>query len=162
MGKLVFLGLGTNLGDREDFLNKAIELITDSVGEVTLSSGIYETEPWGFRAENRFLNMAVGIRTRLNPDMLLKRLIKIEAELGRVRTGEGYTSRNIDIDILLYEDMIINKSDLKVPHPLIRERRFVLIPLCDIAPDLVHPVYKKTIAVLLEECKDNIEVKLYK
>ena len=162
MGKLVFLGLGTNLGDRETILNKTIEKLKDSAGNVISRSAIYESEPWGFQAENKFLNMVVSIRTRLNPDMLLKRLMKIETELGRVRTGEGYTSRTIDIDMLLYEDLIINKPDLKVPHPLIEERKFVLVPLCDIAADLVHPVSQKTFAVLLNECKDDIQVKRYK
>ena len=162
MGKLVFLGLGTNLGDRESIINETIEKLNDSAGTVVSCSAIYETEPWGFQTENNFLNMVISISTRLKPDMLLKRLMEIEAELGRVRTGEGYTSRTIDIDILLYEDLIINKPDLKVPHPLIRERKFVLVPLCDIAADLVHPVFKKTFAVLLKECKDDIQVKRYK
>jgi 2-amino-4-hydroxy-6-hydroxymethyldihydropteridine diphosphokinase len=145
MGKLVYLGLGTNLGDRETKLNEALEKLNYSAGNVISSSAIYETEPWGFQAETMFLNMVVSLRTRLTPDMLLKRLKKIETELGRKRTGEGYTSRTIDIDILLYEDLIINKPDLKVPQPLIRERKFVLVPLCDIAADLVHPVFKKTL-----------------
>jgi 2-amino-4-hydroxy-6-hydroxymethyldihydropteridine diphosphokinase len=162
MGKLVYLGLGTNLGDRETKLNEALEKLNYSAGNVISSSAIYETEPWGFQAETMFLNMVVSLRTRLTPDMLLKRLKKIETELGRKRTGEGYTSRTIDIDILLYEDLIINKPDLKVPHPLIRERKFVLVPLCDIAADLVHPVFKKTFAVLLKECKDDVQVKQYK
>ncbi len=162
MGKVVFLGLGTNLGDRETILNEAIEHLIESAGDVISLSAIYETEPWGFRSENKFLNMVVGLRTRLNPDALLKRVMNIEAKLGRIRTGEGYSSRTIDIDILLYDDLVINKPDLKVPHPLMRERRFVLVPLCDVASDIVHPVFKKTIASLLKECKDDIQVKLFK
>ncbi|MFZ0283007.1 MAG: 2-amino-4-hydroxy-6-hydroxymethyldihydropteridine diphosphokinase [Bacteroidales bacterium] len=162
MGKVVFLGLGTNLGDRETILNEAIEHLIKSAGDVISLSAIYETEPWGFQSENKFLNMVVGLRTMLNPDALLKRVMNIEAKLGRIRTGEGYSSRTIDIDILLYNDLVINKPDLKIPHPLIRERRFVLVPLCDVAPDLVHPVFKKTIASLLKECKDDIQVKWFK
>ncbi len=93
MGKVVYLGLGTNLGDREAILNEAIEHLIESAGDVISLSAIYETEPWGFQSENKFLNMVVSLRTRLNPDALLKRVMKIEAELGRIRTGEGYSSR---------------------------------------------------------------------
>lgn len=162
MGKIIFLGLGSNLGDREGNLNKAIKMIKDLAGEVILFSGIYETEPWGFQTEDKFLNMVIGIRTSLKPQMLLKRLMTIEAHLGRSRNKEGYSSRTIDIDILLYGDLVIEKPDLVIPHPLIRERRFVLIPLCDIASDMIHPVYKKTFAALLRECKDDLKVNLYK
>lgn len=162
MGKIIFLGLGSNLGDREGNLNKAIKMIKDLAGEVILFSGIYETEPWGFQTEDKFLNMVIGIRTSLKPHMLLKRLMTIEAHLGRSRNKEGYSSRTIDIDILLYGDLVIEKPDLVIPHPLIRERRFVLIPLCDIASDMIHPVYKKTFVALLRECKDDLKVNLYK
>ena len=159
MANYVFLGLGTNLGDREALLNKALELITESVGPVSASSGIYETEPWGFKSGNNFLNMVAQVHTDLNPADLLKKLALIENQLGRKRGSRKYVSRTIDIDILLYGDRVIDRPDLKIPHPLIHERRFVLVPLCDLAPDLLHPVLNKTFAVLLKECRDHRNVK---
>lgn len=159
MTKEAFIGLGTNLGNREENLKNAIGKIIIHAGEVISSSAIYVTEPWGFRSEDYFLNMVIGIKTSLKPVDLLKQLLKIEMEAGRVRGAEKYSSRIIDIDILLYENEIINKPYLKVPHPLIRERRFVLVPLCDIAPEMIHPVLKKTFAELLKDCKDESRVR---
>jgi len=158
MGHIVFLGLGSNLGDRKGYLRAAIDAIGESAGEVVSISGIYESEPWGFSSEERFLNMVISLKTEPDPETLLKKLMKIESKLGRVRNGKGYSSRTIDIDILLYDDLIIDKPDLKIPHPLIQERRFVLAPLCDIAPDITHPVLKKTFAALLGECGDLSQV----
>jgi 2-amino-4-hydroxy-6-hydroxymethyldihydropteridine diphosphokinase len=162
MGKVAFIGLGTNLGNREENLKKAIDKIIVYAGEVISSSGIYLTEPWGFRSEDHFFNMVIGIKTSLKPVDLLKQLLKIEMEAGRVRGPEKYSSRIIDIDILLYENEIINKPYLKVPHPMIQERRFVLVPLCDIAAEMIHPVLKKTFAELLKECRDESVVKKFK
>jgi len=159
MLKEAYIGLGTNLGNREENLKKAIENIITSVGEVISFSGIYVTEPWGFRSEDNFLNMVILINTRLKAVDLLKQLLKIEMQMGRVRETKKYTSRVIDIDILLYENEIINKPYLKIPHPMIQERKFVLVPLCDIAPEMIHPVLKQTFAALLEECKDENIVK---
>jgi 2-amino-4-hydroxy-6-hydroxymethyldihydropteridine diphosphokinase len=159
MVKTAFLGLGTNLGDREENLKKAIENISAFAGEVISCSQIYETEPWGLRSEDHFFNMVIQIKTSLKPVDLLKHLLKIEIQMGRVRGAEKYSSRIIDIDILLYENEIINKPYLKVPHPMIQERKFVLVPLCDIAPEKIHPVIKKTFAALLKECKDDSKIK---
>lgn len=159
MADYVFLGLGTNTGDREEWLNKALDKITESVGPVSACSGIYETEPWGFKSEDSFLNIVVQVHTDLKPAELLKKLAVIEKQLGRNRRRKKYISRTIDIDILLYGEEVIDSADLKIPHPLMQERKFVLVPLCDLAPDVVHPVLKKTFAVLLEECRDDGEVK---
>jgi len=159
MAKIAFLGLGTNQGNRQENLKIAVENISISAGEVISFSQIYETEPWGFRSEDHFLNMVIQIKTGLKPIDLLKKLIKIEMIMGRVRCAEKYSSRIIDIDILLYENEIINKTYLKVPHPKIQERKFVLVPLCDIAPEMIHPVLNKTFAALLEECEDENIVK---
>jgi 2-amino-4-hydroxy-6-hydroxymethyldihydropteridine diphosphokinase len=159
MAKEAFIGLGTNLGDKEENLKKAINKIIMYAGDVILISAIYVTEPWGFRSEDNFLNMVIGIKTSLKPVDLLKQLLKIEMEAGRVRGAEKYSSRIIDIDILLYGNEVINKPYLKIPHPKIPERKFVLVPLCDIAPEMIHPVLKKTFKDLLEECHDVSKVK---
>jgi 2-amino-4-hydroxy-6-hydroxymethyldihydropteridine diphosphokinase len=159
MAKTAFLGLGTNLGNRLENLKKAVENISTSAGEVISSSQLYETEPWGFKSGDHFLNMVIQINTSLKPADLLKQLLKIEIGMGRVRGAEKYSSRIIDIDILLYENEIIRKPYLKVPHPLMSERKFVLVPLCEIAPEMIHPVLNKTFAALLKECGDERVVK---
>jgi 2-amino-4-hydroxy-6-hydroxymethyldihydropteridine diphosphokinase len=152
--KIVFLGIGTNLGSRGINLEKAIERIGEFIGPVIESSSIYETEPWGFQANEEFLNQVVRVRTDLNPSGLLGRILMIESLLGRIRGEKRYESRLIDIDILLYDDIIVDEESLKIPHPLMHQRRFVLVPLCELAPDMIHPVLKKTFADLLEICED--------
>ena len=159
MTNYVFIGLGTNLGNREVNLAKAQDLIAKSVGRIDCRSGIYETEPWGFQSENNFLNMVISVHTDLKPADLIKKIQNIEDQLGRKRDRCQYISRTIDIDILLYRNKVINKPELKIPHPLIQDRKFVLIPLCEIAPAMIHPVLNKTFAVLLKECKDERNVK---
>lgn len=154
MMKIVFLGIGTNLGNREENLEQAVARIGQSIGPVIRSSSIYRTEPWGFQSDEEFLNMVVKIETDLAPVMLLEKILAIESLIGRVRGPEHFSSRLIDIDILLYEGLIINDENLKIPHPLLQERRFVLVPLCEIAAGLLHPVLKKTFDELLEECED--------
>lgn len=156
--KKVYLGLGTNLGNREENLNQAIEKIREFVGPVIRVSSLYETEPWGFSSESLFLNMVAEVDTKLKPSGLLGRLLMIESFLGRLREVKKYTSRIIDIDILFYGDRIIDNKALQVPHPLLQERRFVLVPLSEIAPGFIHPVIKKSIKRLLEECQDKSEV----
>jgi 2-amino-4-hydroxy-6-hydroxymethyldihydropteridine diphosphokinase len=159
--KKVFLGLGTNLGDREANLKRAVGSIIENIGPVVRLSAAYETEPWGFHTEELFLNMAVEVETKLRPSGLLGRILMIEAEMGRLRHGRGYSSRIIDIDILLYGEKIMDTPILVIPHPKLHERRFVLEPLCEIAPDLVHPVMKKDIRTLLKDCNDKAEVKKF-
>ncbi len=158
MEKTIFLGLGTNLGDREKNLSLAVGRIGEEIGKVISCSSVYETEPWGFRSENRFLNMVVKVRSSLRPSGLLGRILMIEAQLGRLRNGDGYKSRTIDIDILLYGSEVIKKEALEVPHPRIPLRRFVLEPLCELAPDMIHPVLKVTFMELLSVCTDNCMV----
>lgn len=159
--KKIFLGLGTNLGDREANFKKAVESIIENIGPVVLLSSVYETEPWGFRSEDLFLNMVAEIETNLKPSGLLGRILMIEANMGRLRDGKGYSSRIIDLDILLFGEKIIEKPGLVIPHPKLHERRFVLVPLCEIAPDLIHPVLKKDFKTLLKECKDNGKIRKF-
>ena len=142
----VYLGLGSNLGDREENIRKAIALIGDRVGLVIRQSSLVETEPWGFESENKFLNGVILVETTLTPRQLLKATQKIERELGKRRQHatrrnqrsmlnnqcSTYFDRPIDIDILLYDDLTIDEPDLKIPHPLMRERDFVMIPLREI------------------------------
>jgi 2-amino-4-hydroxy-6-hydroxymethyldihydropteridine diphosphokinase len=156
--KIAFLGLGTNLGTREVNLKKAIDMIEYYIGSIEESSSMYETEPWGFQSDQKFLNCAVKVKTDLDPSDLMEKILMIESLLGRKRAGDKYSSRIIDIDILLYGDLITETSDLKIPHPRMHERRFVLVPLFEIAPDEIHPVLEQSIGRLLEVCKDQSNV----
>lgn len=154
----VFLGIGTNLGNRENNLRKAVLKIEEQIGQVVNSSSVYETAPWGFEAESDFLNMVLEAETVHSPTELLHKISSIELMLGRDKNQDRYSSRVIDIDILLYNDLVINENGLKIPHRLIHERKFVLVPLCEIAPDIIHPVLVKSMKVLLEECRDRSKI----
>jgi 2-amino-4-hydroxy-6-hydroxymethyldihydropteridine diphosphokinase len=161
--KTVFLGLGSNLGDRAKILQDAKKNIEESIGRIKSVSLVYETEPWGFESESKFLNMVLSVETDLSPSGLLGRILMIESRLGRIRykCGFKFSSRSIDIDILLYNNEVVNETALQIPHPGMHLRRFVLEPLSKIAPELIHPVLKKTILTLLEECKDTGKVVEY-
>lgn len=129
----VYLGLGTNLGDREANIRQAIQLIGERVGAVVRQSSLIETEPWGFESPNKFLNAVILCETEQTPRQVLRLTQQIERDMGRrKKTGRQYKDRPIDIDILLYDDITINEPDLKIPHPLMHERDFVMIPLNEI------------------------------
>jgi 2-amino-4-hydroxy-6-hydroxymethyldihydropteridine diphosphokinase len=153
-----YLLTGGNLGKREKNLARARTLIDHSCGAVTDASSLYETAAWGKTDQPGFLNQALAIQTALPPQELLSRLLEIEKEIGRVRE-EKYGPRIIDIDILLFDGHIVHDPQLIVPHPQLQNRRFALTPLAEIAPGLIHPVFKKTIRELLDLCPDPLEVK---
>jgi 2-amino-4-hydroxy-6-hydroxymethyldihydropteridine diphosphokinase len=158
--KKAYLLMGGNIGDRLFYLRSAIEKVESQIGKVLQCSAIYETAAWGVTDQPDFLNQAVELETLLSPLELLKELLAIELALGRERHHKWY-ARTIDIDILLYADQIIALDKLVIPHPRLQFRRFGLTPLAQIAPQVVHPVINKTISVLLDECKDTLEVKEY-
>ena len=156
----VYLSLGSNLGNRIKNLNDAMVLIEGRLGKIVKRSSVYETEPWGKTDQSMFLNMCISIITEYSPDLLLKTILDIEQKLGRVRIEKWY-ERKIDIDILFYNDEVINESDLVIPHPYLQERKFVLEPLMEIVPDLLHPVLQCTIKYLFLKCTDTTKVKRY-
>jgi len=148
---VLYLSIGTNLGDKERHIEVAINHIEELVGRIISRSALYVTEPWGFSSENSFINVAVGVETALSPHSVLSATKEIERQMGRTcKSSEGhYEDRIIDVDILLYGDLVIEETDLIIPHPLMSERLFVMQPLCEIAPQLVHPVLRKSIKELL-------------
>ena len=158
---IAFLGIGTNLGDRELILKEAVSRIGENIGSVIRSSSVYITEPWGFQTNNEFLNMVVKIETEFIPSELIEKILMIESLLGRVRSERHYSSRIIDIDILLYGDLIIDENSLKIPHPLMHKRKFVLVPLSEIESEAVHPGLKKNIVSLLNDCEDKSQIRKY-
>lgn len=160
MSSTAYLLTGANLGNREENLAQAGELISQDCGTITAASSIYETAAWGNTDQPSFLNQALQLETTLSPRQLIRHILKLEKKMGRVRE-EKYGPRIIDIDILLFNNERHNYPLLKVPHPEMQNRRFALLPLAEIAPDIVHPVLKKTISELLTECPDPLEVKKY-
>ena len=156
-----FLLLGTNLGNRKELLREAIQQIKQQIAPILAQSAIYETAPWGVTDQPAFLNQVLQLESILHPIDILQRALKIEKELGRER-HERWGPRLIDIDLLYYGDLILKMSDLIVPHPRLHERRFTLVPLAEIAPDFVHPVFKKNNQKLLADCTDSSEVFVFK
>ncbi len=155
----VFLLLGSNQGNRLQLLSQAVELLQCHDIDIVIKSSVYESGPWGFSAGQHFLNQVLQIKTALPPQELLQKTQAVEEKLGRLRTASlGYTSRTMDVDILFYGNEIISTPALTVPHPRLHLRRFTLMPLAEIAPGFVHPVLKKTMRELLEECGDESSV----
>lgn len=153
-----YILLGGNLNDRKFYISSAIQLIKTLAGPVIEKSSLYETAPWGFENENMFLNQVVVVETYLEPADLFQTIVSIENQLGRTRNGSRFSSRTIDIDILFYEDRVISTESLTIPHPRIKERRFVLEPMCELNPQFIHPLEKTTMKELLDSCPDKLEV----
>ena len=156
--KITYLSLGTNQGNKLENLQNAINEIDHKVGAIQSISSMYKTPSWGFSG-NDFYNICIKVTTYLAPEILIKSLLEIENELGRVRSSKlGYQNRNIDIDILLFDDEIIISKTLTVPHPKMLQRKFVMIPLAEIAPSVIHPVTKQQIFICAKNCDDNSKI----
>lgn len=138
---LVYLGLGSNLGDKDQNLNNTVSTLSQELGKVLKLSTFYTSDPWGYQSKNEYLNAVVLVETLFSPDDVLAKTQMIERKLGRTaKSGDQYEDRLIDIDVLLYDNLIIDRPELKIPHPFITKRDFVLIPLTEIAPELIDPV----------------------
>jgi 2-amino-4-hydroxy-6-hydroxymethyldihydropteridine diphosphokinase len=159
--KLAYLSLGSNLGHRERNLEGAIERIGHQTGEIEKISRYYESEPWGYSSDNSFCNCCVSVRTLLDPLHMLDRLLGIEKQMGRLRAKGGYSDRIIDIDLLLFDDILLDHPRLTLPHPAMGKRKFVLVPLAEIAPGLIHPVTGMSISRMLQQCDDRTGVNLW-
>jgi len=153
----IYLLTGGNIGNRLDYLSKAKEEIKNICGSVVQESSVYETAAWGNEEQDAFLNQVLKIETALSPEELLKTILEIEQQLGRKRELK-HGPRIIDIDILFFNDQIINQHELIIPHPEIQNRRFVLVPLNEIAAHEIHPIINKPINDLLKECPDHLAV----
>lgn len=148
----VYLGLGTNLGNKEANLRTAIYKLQERIGKQVSLSSFYETAPWGFESDHSFLNAAIGLETSLSPIEILHITQDIEKELGRTKksVNGSYSDRLIDIDILLYDNLVLQTSELTIPHPLMTERDFVMKPLIEIAGNVIHPTRQKTLSELYQ------------
>lgn len=151
---MICFSLGSNLGNRLGYLQKALTALTQVFGKPLLISSVYETASWGVEDHPSYLNAAVCFQTLMSPDEVLSNILAIEIKYGRVRKKGHVEPRTIDIDILLYDNLVLKKENLTIPHPLLKYRKFVLLPLSEIVGDFIHPEYGKSIKELLETCED--------
>jgi 2-amino-4-hydroxy-6-hydroxymethyldihydropteridine diphosphokinase len=150
----VFLGIGGNIGNKHNNFKKVLQFIEKELGEIKKKSSVYETPPWGFDTKDNFWNQVIMIETDLSPLLLLSGIYNIEKQFGRTRKSADYSSREMDIDILYYDDLYLESENLIIPHPKMQLRKFVLVPLNEIAPGLKHPLLRFTSFQMLENCKD--------
>lgn len=155
MHKITIL-LGSNQGNRKELIMKAIQLLEIKLGKCQKVSSIYESEAWGFEADTAFLNQVLVFDSTLKPEEILQIGLDAEKKLGRTRNEGGYASRTMDIDLLFYDNQIIEEENLQIPHPRLHLRRFTLEPLVEIMPDFIHPKLKKDMRELLKVCTDNV------
>lgn len=158
MGTATLL-LGSNLGNRNIYIVRATEQLS-TLGQITKTSMLYETEAWGATAQPHYLNQAIQIETPLSPVELLRDILSIEQSMGRQR-NKKWEARIIDIDILFYDNQVIDLPELKIPHPYLHLRRFALLPLAEIAADYIHPLLKLPVHELLKQCPDTMKVSIY-
>jgi 2-amino-4-hydroxy-6-hydroxymethyldihydropteridine diphosphokinase len=149
-----YLSLGSNLGNRKQYITKAELLIKDAIGVILKKSSLYETEPWGFHHPLNFYNRVLLVKTEADPVQLMSQCLQIEKQMGRQRQHSKYEARTIDIDILFYGDRVIATTDLQIPHPYLHLRKFILEPLCELTSDFIHPIFKKSVSQMLAECVD--------
>lgn len=155
----VFLGIGGNTGNKHDNFDKVYTFIKNDLGDIIKLSSVYETPPWGFESEENFWNQVIMVETQFSPEKILKKITEIENWFGRERVPGKYTSREMDIDILYFDDLIMNFENLTIPHPQIANRLFVLVPLAEIAPEFLHPQLKMTSLQMLKNCTDSSAIK---
>ena len=152
--------LGSNIEPKKKYIDDALAMIRLIIGKITQTSSLWETEPWGFNSQNMFINMSCIVKTKLTPSELINNIIKIEQKLGRYRkTTETYNDRNIDIDIIFYNNEIIKQPGIIIPHPHFHNRRFMLEPLNEIIPTYINPITKTSISEILTKCPDKSYVK---
>ncbi|HSG68686.1 MAG TPA: 2-amino-4-hydroxy-6-hydroxymethyldihydropteridine diphosphokinase [Bacteroidales bacterium] len=161
MMSIAYLLTGSNLGNRWQHICDALANIGKTTGEISAISPVYQSPAWGFSHPAPFLNQAIQLRTNFSPQDLLRLTLEIEKGMGRVRSHAGYEARNIDIDILLYDDLVIESPELTIPHPRMHLRRFALVPLLDINGSLIHPKLKMSMKKLLDACPDEGKVTLF-
>ena len=161
---VVYFSLGSNEGNRFGYLHQAIQHIEQKIGSIEKISSFYETEPWGFVDESPFINQVIKVNTALSDSKILERALLIEKTLGRqrIKTSQKYSSRTLDIDILFIDSKTISTKSLIVPHKYLHKRNFVLEPLCEIAPDFIHPSLNRSILFLKDRCEDVTSVKKLK
>ena len=157
MNNGIFLLLGTNLGNRLKNLDTSKQLISKEIGAIERISSVYKTAPWGKTDQPDFYNQVIEIKSEYTPDILLSKILQIENTMGRLRK-EKWGPRVIDIDILFFNRIVLNKPGLTLPHPALHERKFALMPMAEIDPEFNHPVFEKSISKLLFECTDNLPV----
>jgi 2-amino-4-hydroxy-6-hydroxymethyldihydropteridine diphosphokinase len=157
---IAYLMLGSNLGDKLSNLQMATKALEVELGTILRSSAIFESEPWGFIHPEHFYNQLLIVQTYYKAEVVMEKIIKIEEGMGRIRENKEYQARTIDIDIIFYNNQIIQTENLTVPHPKIAERRFVLLPFLKIDSTLVHPLTGLTIWEMYRDCRDNLEVKI--
>jgi len=155
----VVILLGANLGDKKAMFAQVEKYIDENIGETICKSALYESSPWGFESKDDFINQVLIVKTDFSAHDVLLRCQAIENKCGRIRhENAGYESRTIDIDILYYNNDIVDTEDLVIPHPLLHKRRFTMVPLVEVLSDYVHPIFLKSNAQLLEECNDDNKV----
>jgi 2-amino-4-hydroxy-6-hydroxymethyldihydropteridine diphosphokinase len=157
----VILSLGSSIGNRKKTLIAAIDDLNSQTGKILSVSSFYETEPWGFTDKNLFLNLAVIIQTNLSPQELLKNINSIENKHGRIRNKKTYQARTLDIDIIFYDNIIHYEKNLQIPHKYAHKRKFVLLPIAEIAPNFVHPVLQQKIIDLLKNVEDSSKIYIF-
>jgi len=153
-GHLACFSLGSNMGERKMNLERTARLLSARIGRLESLSGMFESPPWGYASDSAYINCCLAIRTSMDPLDLMDIALEIEREMGRTREGSGYSDRIIDVDLLLYGDLVVDHPRLIIPHPRMGLRRFVLVPLAEILPDLRHPVTGQNISEMLESCPD--------